>query len=57
MSTQNKSNKVILIGNVGVNPELRYTGKGTAVVNLAIATSRSKKIKMEIGKNILNGIT
>ncbi len=43
MSTQNNLNKVILIGNLGTNPELRYTGKGTAVVNLAIATSRNTK--------------
>ena len=32
-------NKVILIGNLGRDPEIRYTQQGTAVVNLAIATS------------------
>ena len=32
-------NKVILIGNLGRDPEIRYTQQGTAVVNLALATS------------------
>ena len=36
-------NKVILVGNVGTEPEMRYTADGTAVVNLSLATS--KKIK------------
>ena len=39
MNAQNNLNKVILIGNLGTNPDLRYTAKGTAVVNIAIATS------------------
>ncbi|MBL4683227.1 MAG: single-stranded DNA-binding protein [Nannocystaceae bacterium] len=34
-------NKVILIGNLGRDPELRYTGSGTAVCQLNIATARS----------------
>jgi single-strand DNA-binding protein len=34
-------NKAILIGNVGQEPELRYTGDGTAVCNLRIATNES----------------
>ena len=34
-------NKVILIGNLGRDPELRYTQGGTAVANLAVATTRS----------------
>lgn len=34
-------NKVILIGNLGRDPELRYTQGGTAVCNLSIATTRS----------------
>ncbi len=33
-------NKVILIGNLGADPELRYTSGGTAVANLRLATSR-----------------
>lgn len=36
-------NKVILIGNLGQDPELRYTGGGTAVCNLRIATNESYK--------------
>ncbi|MCF8045410.1 MAG: single-stranded DNA-binding protein [Desulfarculaceae bacterium] len=32
-------NKVIIIGNLGRDPEIRYTQQGTAVVNLAVATS------------------
>ena len=32
-------NKVILIGNLGQDPELRTTGSGTPVLNLRIATS------------------
>ena len=36
-------NKVILIGNVGRDPELRYTASGTAVTNFSLATSRRYK--------------
>jgi single-strand DNA-binding protein len=32
-------NKVILIGNLGADPELRYTNSGTAVANFRIATN------------------
>jgi single-strand DNA-binding protein len=32
-------NKVILIGNLGADPELRYTNTGTAVANFRIATN------------------
>jgi single-strand DNA-binding protein len=34
-------NKVMLIGNLGKDPEVRYTSGGQAVANLRIATSRS----------------
>ncbi len=34
-------NKVILVGNLGTDPEVRYTSGGQAVANLRIATSRS----------------
>jgi single-strand DNA-binding protein len=33
-------NKVILIGNLGSEPELKYTQSGTAVATLSVATSR-----------------
>jgi len=36
-------NKVILVGNLGQDPELRYTGGGTAVCNLRLATNESYK--------------
>jgi single-strand DNA-binding protein len=32
-------NKAILIGNLGADPEIRYTPKGTAVTNFRIATT------------------
>ena len=32
-------NKVILIGNLGRDPEVRYTQKGTAVANFTLATN------------------
>jgi len=38
-------NKVILIGNLGRDPEVRYTAGGSAVANLRIATSESWKDK------------
>ena len=34
-------NKVILIGNLGADPETRYTPSNTAVTNLRLATSDS----------------
>ena len=34
-------NKVILVGNLGADPETRYTGSGTAITTLSIATSES----------------
>jgi len=34
-------NKVILIGNLGKDPEVRFTSGGQAVANMRIATSRS----------------
>lgn len=36
-------NKVILVGNLGQDPELRYTGSGTAVCTLRLATNESYK--------------
>src|SRR4051812_14224844 len=34
-------NKVIIIGNLGKDPELRYTPQGQAVVNFPVATSEN----------------
>jgi single-strand DNA-binding protein len=36
-------NKVILIGNLGADPEPRYMPSGNAVVNVSVATSESWK--------------
>ena len=38
-------NKVMIIGNVGQDPEIRYSESGAAVANLSIATSESWKDK------------
>lgn len=38
-------NKVILVGNLGQDPELRYMPQGGAVANLSIATSETYKDK------------
>ena len=38
-------NKVILIGNLGRDPEMRYLPSGSAVANLAIATTDKYKDK------------
>ena len=38
-------NKVILIGNLGSDPEVRYMPSGGAVTNLTVATSESWKDK------------
>ena len=38
-------NKVILIGNLGKDPEVKYTPQGTPVAKLAIATNESYKDK------------
>ncbi|MBL6734531.1 MAG: single-stranded DNA-binding protein [Shewanellaceae bacterium] len=36
-------NKVILVGNLGQNPEVRYMPNGKAVANITVATSESWK--------------
>ena len=38
-------NKVILVGNLGRDPEMRYTPNGTAVANFTVATSEKWKDK------------
>lgn len=38
-------NKVIIVGNLGADPEVRYMPSGGAVTNLSVATSRSWKDK------------
>ncbi len=38
-------NKIIIVGNLGKDPELRYTPQGDAVCNLSIATNEKKRDK------------
>jgi single-strand DNA-binding protein len=38
-------NKVILIGNLGRDPEVRYTPNGDSITNINIATTDSWKDK------------
>jgi len=38
-------NKVIIIGNLGRDPEVRYTPNGAAICNVSIATTRNWKDK------------
>lgn len=40
---RNSVNKVLLIGNLGQDPEARFTPQGTAVTNLSVATNESWK--------------
>lgn len=40
-------NKVILVGNLGLDPEVRYMPNGGAVVNLTLATSVSWRDKQD----------
>ncbi len=38
-------NKVILVGNLGADPDVKYTAGGTAICTLSVATSESWKDK------------
>jgi single-strand DNA-binding protein len=38
-------NKIIVVGNLGRDPELRYTPQGNAVCNFSIATNEKKRDK------------
>ncbi len=38
-------NKVILVGNLGKDPEVRYTPNGNAICNVSVATTRTWKDK------------
>ena len=44
-------NKVILIGNLGKDPEVRYSPNGGAIANITLATSESWKDK-NTGENV-----
>jgi single-strand DNA-binding protein len=38
-------NKIIIVGNLGRDPELRYTAQGTPVCNVSVASSTKRKDK------------
>jgi single-strand DNA-binding protein len=38
-------NKIIIVGNLGRDPELRYTPQGSAVCNFSVATNEKKRDK------------
>lgn len=50
-------NKVIVVGNLTKDPELRYTPQGSAVVNLRLAINRKYKDKNEEQKEEVCFIT
>jgi single-strand DNA-binding protein len=58
-------NKAIIVGTLGSDPEMRYTGDGKAIANLSVATSESwtdkqsgeKKEKTEWHKIVFFGRT
>ena len=41
MISKNSVNRVILIGHVGLNPELKYTPTGSSVCTFSLATNES----------------
>lgn len=45
VSEMSSVNKVIIVGNLGKDPEMRYTQDGKAIANLTVATSESWKDK------------
>jgi single-strand DNA-binding protein len=45
-------NKIILVGNLGRDPELRYTPQGSAVCSFSMATNERKKDKSGEFQNI-----
>lgn len=36
-------NKVLLIGNLGADPEIKYSASGTAIANMRLATAENRK--------------
>ena len=38
-------NKIIIVGNLGKDPELRYTPQGNAVCNFSMATNEKRRDK------------
>ena len=49
-------NKVILVGNLGKDPEVRYLDSGVAVANFSLATTENYKNKQGEKCHKQNGI-
>lgn len=45
-------NKIILVGNLGKEVELRYTPQGSAVANFSIATNEKRKDKQGVFQDV-----
>jgi len=45
-------NKVIIVGNLGINPEIRYMPTGASICSISVATSESWKDKQTGEKKI-----
>ena len=50
-------NKVILLGNLGKDPEVKFTPSGTAVAKFSVATSYRFKDKTNSGRTRPSGTT
>ncbi len=50
-------NKVILIGNLGKDPEVKYTPQGTAVAKFTLATNGASRINRVSGRTAPSGTT
>src|ERR1044072_8213488 len=48
-------NKIIIVGNLGRDPELRYTSQGTPVCSFSVATNERRKDKSGEPQDITSG--
>ncbi len=46
-------NKIIVVGNLGRDPELRYTPQGNAVCDFSVATNEKKRDKAGEMQNVV----
>ena len=49
-------NKVMIIGNIGRDPEVRYTADGAAIANLSLATTSSWKDKNKLMLKLISSM-
>ena len=50
-------NKVILIGNLGKDPEVKYTPSGMAIAHFTLATNDATRTKKATGRTRPSGTT